>query len=263
MPSQSPSGGRGGRVGGASGASWAQPSRRSGGMNRRSAARTPTSMAGMARAKTSEASRREQRRSQHQDLSRTQLLDAAEEVFGSARASTRPPSRRWPSWPSSPSGRCTRSSRTRRTLRQRLRAPRRGVHAGPAPGPGPRRRPALAQLHRLSTSRSASSASTATSGASSCDPRPARCPPAPRPGGEGSRRQLRRRPWTSRPSSSSGARRAGPSAPAIPQALARLFSGLIAAFQSQDPPSSPTGPAADERLTLVDLHDIIERAFRA
>src|SRR5215472_6359214 len=36
----------------------------------------------MARAKTTEASRREQRRVQHQDLSRAQLLDAAEEVFG-------------------------------------------------------------------------------------------------------------------------------------------------------------------------------------
>jgi AcrR family transcriptional regulator len=36
----------------------------------------------MARGKTTEASRREQRRVQHQDLSRAQLLDAAEEVFG-------------------------------------------------------------------------------------------------------------------------------------------------------------------------------------
>ena len=36
----------------------------------------------MARTRTTEASRREQRRSQHQDLSRSQLLDAAEEVFG-------------------------------------------------------------------------------------------------------------------------------------------------------------------------------------
>ncbi len=36
----------------------------------------------MARAKTTDASRREQRRAQHQDLSRSQLLDAAEEVFG-------------------------------------------------------------------------------------------------------------------------------------------------------------------------------------
>ncbi len=36
----------------------------------------------MARARTTDSSRREQRRSQHQDLSRSQLLDAAEEVFG-------------------------------------------------------------------------------------------------------------------------------------------------------------------------------------
>jgi TetR/AcrR family transcriptional regulator len=36
----------------------------------------------MARPSTEAVSRREQRRQQHQDLSRTQLLDAAEEVFG-------------------------------------------------------------------------------------------------------------------------------------------------------------------------------------
>ena len=46
-----------------------------------------------------------------------------------------------------------------------------------------------------------------------------------------------------------------------PESLAHLFSGLIAAFQSIDPAVIEADPAADERLTLVALHEIIERAF--
>ena len=46
-----------------------------------------------------------------------------------------------------------------------------------------------------------------------------------------------------------------------PQALARLFSGLIAAFQSQDPEVISDRPAADRGLPLDDLHGIIEAAF--
>ena len=47
-----------------------------------------------------------------------------------------------------------------------------------------------------------------------------------------------------------------------PQVLARLFSGLIAAFQSTDPAVVEVAPD-QERLPLADLHEIVERAFRA
>lgn len=46
-----------------------------------------------------------------------------------------------------------------------------------------------------------------------------------------------------------------------PEVLGRLFSGLIAAFQSTDPAVVAADPEA-ERLPLADLHLIVERAFR-
>ncbi|HKE77041.1 MAG TPA: TetR/AcrR family transcriptional regulator [Acidimicrobiales bacterium] len=46
-----------------------------------------------------------------------------------------------------------------------------------------------------------------------------------------------------------------------PQVLARLFSGLISAYQVLDPAVMSDEPAAGERLPLADLHDIVERAF--
>lgn len=46
-----------------------------------------------------------------------------------------------------------------------------------------------------------------------------------------------------------------------PTALAHLFSGLVAAYQSIDPAVTEAAPDAPERLALADLHQIIERAF--
>jgi len=47
-----------------------------------------------------------------------------------------------------------------------------------------------------------------------------------------------------------------------PEVLARLFSGLISAYQALDPAVVVDGAtAADERLPLTDLHDVVERAF--
>lgn len=49
-----------------------------------------------------------------------------------------------------------------------------------------------------------------------------------------------------------------------PHVLARLFSGLMAAFQSVDPAvvaDDPVDPG-DERLPLAELHDLVEAAFR-
>jgi TetR/AcrR family transcriptional regulator len=44
--------------------------------------------------------------------------------------------------------------------------------------------------------------------------------------------------------------------------LARLFSGLVAAYQSLDPAVMSDDPDPEERLPLADLHDMIDRAFR-
>jgi TetR/AcrR family transcriptional regulator len=44
--------------------------------------------------------------------------------------------------------------------------------------------------------------------------------------------------------------------------LARLFSGLIAAYQSLDPAVMSDEPDPVERLPLADLHDMIDRSFR-
>jgi TetR/AcrR family transcriptional regulator len=44
--------------------------------------------------------------------------------------------------------------------------------------------------------------------------------------------------------------------------LARLFSGLVAAYQSLDPAVMSDDAGPEERLPLADLHDMIERAFR-
>ena len=46
-----------------------------------------------------------------------------------------------------------------------------------------------------------------------------------------------------------------------PHVLARLFSGLISAFQALDPAVVSDEPDAGERLPLADLHDMIERTF--
>jgi TetR/AcrR family transcriptional regulator len=47
-----------------------------------------------------------------------------------------------------------------------------------------------------------------------------------------------------------------------PQVLARLLSGLVAAYQSLDPAVMSDDVHPAERLPLDDLHDMIERAFR-
>src|SRR5262245_35708222 len=48
-----------------------------------------------------------------------------------------------------------------------------------------------------------------------------------------------------------------------PQVLARLLSGLVAAYQSTDPAVIAVDADGEERLALSELHDIVERAFGA
>jgi AcrR family transcriptional regulator len=47
-----------------------------------------------------------------------------------------------------------------------------------------------------------------------------------------------------------------------PEVLARVFSGVISSYQALDP-AVVADRAGDERLPLADLHDLVERAFAA
>ena len=49
--------------------------------------------------------------------------------------------------------------------------------------------------------------------------------------------------------------------PGDPEVLARLFSGLMAAYQALDPAVVSDDPHAGERLALDELHEIVEHAF--
>jgi TetR/AcrR family transcriptional regulator len=51
--------------------------------------------------------------------------------------------------------------------------------------------------------------------------------------------------------------------PGDPEVLARLFSGLMSAFQALDPAVMSDDPDAGERLPLAELHEIVERTFVA
>ena len=48
-----------------------------------------------------------------------------------------------------------------------------------------------------------------------------------------------------------------------PQVLARLFSGIVSAYQALDPAVMSDDPAAEERLPLAELHEVVEAAFAA
>ena len=54
---------------------------------------------------------------------------------------------------------------------------------------------------------------------------------------------------------------AGTLRPGDPAVLARLLSGLVAGYQATDP--AVVGDGTGERLALADLHEIVDRAFRA
>jgi TetR/AcrR family transcriptional regulator len=54
--------------------------------------------------------------------------------------------------------------------------------------------------------------------------------------------------------------RAGDFRPGDPAVLARLFSGLMSSYQALDP-AVMSDPAEGERLPLADLHDLVQRTF--
>ncbi|HET8620579.1 MAG TPA: TetR/AcrR family transcriptional regulator [Acidimicrobiales bacterium] len=51
--------------------------------------------------------------------------------------------------------------------------------------------------------------------------------------------------------------------PGEPRVLARLLAGLIASYQALDPAIASGGADKGERFPLADLHELVERAFRA
>lgn len=57
--------------------------------------------------------------------------------------------------------------------------------------------------------------------------------------------------------------RAGELRSGDPAVLARMFSGLVAAYQAMDPAVVADGPGDGERLPLAELHGIVEAAFAA
>lgn len=56
---------------------------------------------------------------------------------------------------------------------------------------------------------------------------------------------------------------AGTFRPGDPEALARLFSGLMGAFQALDPAVVSDDPDAAERFSVGELHDLVEATFAA
>jgi TetR/AcrR family transcriptional regulator len=48
-----------------------------------------------------------------------------------------------------------------------------------------------------------------------------------------------------------------------PQVLARLFSGIVSAYQALDPQVVADAPADEERFPLTELHALVERTFAA
>ena len=56
---------------------------------------------------------------------------------------------------------------------------------------------------------------------------------------------------------------AGVFRPGDPEVLARLFSGLMSSYQALDPAVISDDPDEDERFPLVELHDLVEAAFVA
>jgi AcrR family transcriptional regulator len=57
--------------------------------------------------------------------------------------------------------------------------------------------------------------------------------------------------------------RAGELRTGDPIVLARLFSGIVSAYQALDPAVMSDDPAATERLPLAELHEVVEAAFTA
>ncbi len=214
----------------------------------------------MASTKTTEASRREQRRSQHQDLSRSQLLDAAEEVFG-------------------------RKGFHETTLKEVAELAefsvgsvysffenKEDLYISVFVRRGDEYMPALrevvgsdddpvALLHRLIDFEVGFFRQHRHFGRLILRSSPRSLPAMAETGLEKAVAGNFREAMDLQADLFVRGQAAGRFRDGDPQALARLFSGLIAAFQSQDPEVISDRPATERGLPLDHLHQIIEAAF--
>ena len=211
--------------------------------------------------------RREQRRVQHHDLSRGQLLDAAEEVFG-RKGFHETTLKEVAELAEFSVGSVYSFFENKDDLFRQIFV-RRGeefmaeLRARPRAAVRARR---SSSCTGSSTSRSGSSAATRTSAGCSCAIRAPRCSRTDRQVDaaitENYDEAMRLQAQLFERGQAAGEIRAGD-----PEVLGRLFSGLVAAFQAMDPAVMSDDPVVDgavsaEAFSLDDLHDVVEAAFR-
>jgi len=216
----------------------------------------------MARTPSREASRREQRRSQHQDLSRAQLLDAAEEVFG-RKGFHETTLREVAELAEFSVGSVYSFFENKEDLYVSVFV-RRGDEYMPslrqvvASDDDP-----VDQLHHLIDFEVGFFRQHRHFGRLILRSSPRSLPAMAETGLEKAVAGNFREAMDLQADLFVRGQAAGRFRPGDPQALARLFSGLIAAFQSQDPDVISDRPTGGRGLPLDDLHQIVERAFRA
>jgi TetR/AcrR family transcriptional regulator len=216
----------------------------------------------MPRAKTSDAGRREQRRAHHQDLSRSQLLDAAEEIFG-RKGFHESTLKEVAELAEFSVGSVYSFFENKEDLYISVFV-RRGDEYMPA------LRAVLADpvepeelLHRLVDFEVGFFREHRNFGRLILRSSPRSLPPGTETGLEKAVAGNFDEAMRLQADLFARGQKAGVFRRGDPDVLGRLFSGLIAAYQSQDPAVISDDPAPKERLSLVELHDIIESAFFA